>query len=79
VILHPNIWQTAEKLKTERGFGVRRLVAALVTRQFHNVLEITFEQDSKAATSRRTPKSFFSSLPGFLSRSLLLAVLYFSP
>jgi len=24
-----NAWQAAEKLKTERGFGVRRLVAAL--------------------------------------------------
>jgi hypothetical protein len=54
--------QAAEKLKTERGFGVRRLVAALVPRQFPNVLEITFKQVSKAATCRRTPKSFFSSV-----------------
>jgi hypothetical protein len=54
--------QAAKKLKTERGFGVRRLVAALVTRQFPNVLEITFKPGSKAATSRRTPQSFFSSL-----------------
>jgi hypothetical protein len=34
----------------------------VVTRQFPNVLEITFKPDSKAATSRRIPKSFFSSL-----------------
>src|SRR5438128_611822 len=46
----------------KNDFGVRRLVAALVTRQFPNVLEITFKQVPKRRQVAALQKGWLSRI-----------------